>query len=428
MIIRHPVCVMLVLFLTSLAGAGENWPQFRGPTGDGQSNATGLPVTWSETENVVWKTAVHGRAWSSPVVWGDQIWMTTATEDGLAMFAVCVDLRTGKVRRDIKIFENAEDDIQVTHDFNSFASPTPVIEQGRVYVHFGAYGTACLDTETGQTLWQRRDLKCDHFRGPGSSAFLFDDLLILHYDGFDVQFVVALNKTTGKTVWKTDRTTDFKGIDGDLRKAFSTPILIRAAGRLQLISPGSKGAMAYDPRTGKELWKTHWDGFSTSSRPLFGHGLVFISTGIANQELWAIRPDGRGDVTESHVVWRQTKGIPGKPSPLLIGEMLFIIDDNGVASCIEAKTGKIAWRQRIGGEYSASPIYADGRIYCFSQDRKATVLTPSRRFEQQAAGQLALNVLAENELDEGFMASPAVVGKALILRTKTHLYRIEQLD
>ncbi len=427
MIIRYSVCALFVLLLSSLANAGENWPQFRGPTGDGQSDAVGLPVTWSETENVVWKTAIHGRAWSSPVVWGDQIWITTATEDGLQMFAVGVDLRTGKVRRDLKIFENAEDDIQTTHEFNSFASPTPVIEQGRVYVHFGTYGTACLDTKTGKKLWERRDLNCDHFRGPGSSAFLFDDLLILHYDGFDVQFVVALNKTTGKTVWKTERTTDFKGIDGDFRKAFSTPILIRAVGRLQLISPGSKAAMAYDPRTGKELWKTHWEGYSTSSRPLFGHGLVFISTGISSPELWAIRPDGRGDVTDSHVVWKLGKGIPGKPSPLLIGEMLFIIDDHGVASCVEAKTGKIAWRQRIGGEHSASPIFAHGRIYCFSQDKKATVLAPSRRFEEQATNQLALNVLAENELDEGFMASPAVVGKALILRTKTHLYRIEQL-
>ncbi len=418
MILRYTVYVFLVLFSATLATAGDNWPQFRGPTGDGHSDATGLPLTWSETENVVWKTAIHGRGHSSPVVWDGQVWMTTATEDGLEMFAVCVDLQTGKILHNVKVFENHEEDIQASGALNSFASPTPVIEPGRLYVHFGTYGTACLDTPSGKTLWQRRDLHCDHSVGPGSSAFVCDDRLILHYDGIDVQYLAALNKATGKTIWRTDRSTDFGDVDGELRKAFCTPIVIRAGGRRQLISPGAKAAMAYDPTTGEELWKVRYGGWSNTSRPVFGHGLVLINTGYPRATLWAVRSDGHGDVTDTHVAWKLERNVSAKPSPLLIEDLLFMVDDSGIASCIEATTGESVWRKRIGGKYSASPIYADGRIYCFSHEPKTTVIQPGREF----------TLLAENELDEGFMASPAVAGKALILRTKTHLYRIEQRE
>jgi len=409
------IAIVLVTSL-SVAFAAENWPQFRGPTGDGHGDATGLPITWSETENVVWKTPIHGRGHASPVVWDGQIWLTTATRDGLEMSALCIDRETGRIVHDLKVFENAEEDIQIMNPMNSFASPTPVIEQGRVYVHFGTYGTACLDTATGQKIWQRRDLNCNHFRGPGSSPFIYGDLLILHYDGFDVQFVVALNKATGKTVWKTDRSTDFAGCNGDFRKAFCTPIVIDVDGQQQLISPGSKAAMAYDPNTGEELWKVCWSGYSSASRPLFGHGLVFLNTGFGKAQLWAVRPDGRGDVSDTHVVWRLTKGVPSKPSVLLIGELIYMVDDHGVASCAEAATGEVVWQERLGGDYSASPIYADGRIYFFSHQSPATVIAPGRRFQP----------LAVNHLDAGFMASPAVSGKALFLRTETDLYRIEK--
>ena len=412
--VRIASTTLAAMLVTSVASAGENWPQFCGPRGDGISDAVALPLTWSESENVVWKTAIHGRGHSSPVVWADQVWMTTATRDGKQMFAVCVDRTSGKIVHDVELFTNEA--LQITHAMNSFASPTPVIEQGRVYVSFGTYGIACLDSTTGRTVWARRDLNCDHFRGPGSSPFLFGNLLIQHYDGFDVQFVVALDKTTGKTVWKTDRSTEFANDNGDFRKAFCTPIVIRSGGRLQLISPGAQASMAYDPYTGKELWKVCWSGHSTASRPLFGHGLVYLNTGFSKAQLWAVRPDGRGDVTDSHVVWKQLKGVPSKPSVLLIGELIFMVDDGGVASCLEARSGQIVWQKRLGGEYSASPIYADGRIYFFGHDPAATVIEAARQFK----------VLAVNRLDAGFMASPAVVGKALILRTKTHLYRIEQ--
>ncbi len=398
----------------SPASDTENWPQFRGPTGDGHSHATGLPLTWSETENVRWKTPIHGRAWSSPVVWGDLVWMTTAPEDGHEAFAVAVDRRTGKILHDIKVFDVPKP--QEINALNSYASPTPVIEAGRVYVTFGAHGTACLDTATGRALWARRDLECNHFRGPGSSPILVDDLLILHFDGFDFQYVVALDKATGKTVWKTNRSTKFGDIDGDFRKAFSTPIVIEAGSRRQLISPASKAAMAYDPRTGEELWKIEFEAHSSTSRPLAADGLVYIFTGFGRSQLWAVRPDGRGDVTDSHVAWKYSRSVPCKPSALLVDKLIFMVTDAGRAVCLEATTGREVWQKRLGGEYSASPIVAEGRIYFFSHDGRTTVIAADR----------AGKILAENRLDDGFMASPAVSGKSLILRTKKRLVCVEK--
>ncbi len=395
------------------AVAAENWPQLRGPTGDGHAHAAALPLRWSETQNVVWKTPIHGRAWSSPVVWGGQIWMTTATEDGRQLSVVCVDRDSGKVVHDLKLFDVSEP--AEIHAFNSYASPTAVIEAGRVYVHFGSEGTACLDTATGSVLWSRRDLKCDHYRGPGSSAFLYGDLLILHFDGIDVQFLAALDKTTGRTVWKTHRAVDYGGIDGDFRKAYATPIVIDVEGQPQLISPGAKATMAYDPRSGEEIWRVAYEGFSNAVMPLYGHGLVFLNTGFGKPELWAVKPNGRGDVTATHVVWKTRKSIPAKPTPVLVGDLIFACDDKGVASCIDATSGETVWQKRIGGRHSASPLYMAGRVYFFDDESTTTVIEPGREFKQ----------LAVNTLDAGCMASPAAVDRAIYLRTKTHLYRLE---
>jgi outer membrane protein assembly factor BamB len=405
------ICAAALLAAADLRGEPDAsvWPQFRGPAGDGHADAKDLPLTWSETSNIGWQTPIHGRGWSSPVVCGSQIWLTTATEDGHELFAVAADRATGRILHDLRIFHIERP--QATHALNSYASPSPVIEEGRVYVHFGAHGTACLDTATGRTLWSRQDLACDHFRGPGSSPLLFEDLLILHFDGIDVQYLAALDKRTGRTVWKTDRSTDFGNADGDLRKAYSTPLLTEVGGRPQLISPGAKAAMAYDPHSGRELWKVRYDGFSNTVRPLAGHGLVFVNTGFGRTELWAIRPDGQGDVTESHVVWRANKSIPTKPSPVLVGDLLFMANDAGIFTCLEAKTGALVWQKRIGGQYSASPLYAAGRIYFFSHEGRTTVIAPEREWR----------VLAENQLDDGFMASPAVADGRLILRTKARL-------
>lgn len=420
------ISVLFALCLTVLNGpapAAENWPEFRGPTGDGHSAATGLPVTWSETENVVWKTPIHGRAWSTPVVWGRQVWMTTATEDGREMFAVCVDRDTGKVLLDRKLFENARPE-PLGNDVNSYGSPSPVIEEGRVYVHFGSYGTACLDTRTFKTVWERRDLPCRHFRGPGSSPILYRDHLILTMDGVDVQYMAALDKKSGKTVWKTDRSAEWNDLDsqgkpaaqGDFRKAYSTPLLISVNGKPQFVVAGAKAAYGYLADTGKEIWKVNYKGFSNASRALYGHGMAFVSTGAGPPAIWAIRPDGQGDVTSGNVVWKFNRMMPLKPSPLLVGELLYAVNDSGVVTCLEARTGQQVWQERIGGQFSGSPVFADGRIYFFSEQGKTAVLKPGRTFEK----------VAENTLADGFMASPAIAGKAFYLRTRTHLYRIEQ--
>ena len=411
---RISLTLFTFILTTSLTLAGDNWPQFRGPTGDGHSDAVGLPVTWSETENIVWKTPIHGRGWSSPVVWGKQIWITTATEDGHQMFAVCADLASGRIVHDIKIHDVANP--QDIHTFNSYASPTPVIEEGRVWIHFGSYGTACLDTASGKTIWVRRDLECDHFRGPGSSPVILDDLLFLSFDGIDIQYLTALDKNTGKTVWRTDRSTDFGKLDGDHRKAYTTPTIIEANGRLQLISTGAEASFAYDPRTGKELWGFRMKGFSNVSRPLFVDGLVLLNSGYGKATLWAVRPNGSGDVTETHMEWKLAKSVPCKPTPVIVDGLIYMVDDKGVGSCVEAASGEVVWRERVLSTTSASPVYADGRIYVSDDKSSTAVLQPGREFK----------VLAENKLDTGCMGSPAVVGKAIILRTKTHLYRIEK--
>jgi outer membrane protein assembly factor BamB len=411
---RTATQLLVVILWPVVALAGENWPEFRGPTADGQSDAVGLPLTWSETENVAWKTPIHDRGWSSPVVWGSQVWVTTASEDGRKLFAVCVDSDTGKVVHDLHLFDVEEP--QQIAKMNTYASPTPAIEAGRVYVHYGTYGTACLDTQTGQTVWARRDLNCEHHMGPGSSLALFDDLLIFHVDGMDVQYVIALDKKTGKTAWKTDRSVDYTFVMPFCRKAFCMPTFIPSGDRVRMISPGGKGVMAYDPLTGEELWKVRYFGWSVAPRPVFGHGMVFVVIDYDHPELWAIRLGGQGDVTDTHVEWRIRKGMPNVSSLLLIDGLLYMVNEMGLATCVEAETGEIVWQKRMEESFWASPVYVDGRIYWFDRQADATVTEPGREFKK----------LAFNELDDLMMASPAVAGKAFFLRTSTHLYRIEQ--
>jgi outer membrane protein assembly factor BamB len=415
-----------VLFtLLSLAAfrVDAQWPQFRGPDGNGTTGSTKLPLTWGEESNVRWKTEIHGKGWSSPVVVDGQVWVSTATPDGREMSALALDVESGKIVRDLKLFQ--VENPQEGHPFNSYASPTPVAEPGRVYITFGSAGTAALDTRTGKVLWERRDLQCNHFRGAGSSPILFRNLLIMHFDGIDVQYVVALDKDTGKTVWKTPRSIDFKDLDadgkpkgdGDFRKAFTTPLIIDVGGQPLLVSVGGKAAYGYDPMTGKERWRVEERRSHTAStRPVTGLGMVFYPTGWESTQLLAVRPDGVGNVTATHVVWRFARGVPNKPSVLFVDGLIYMVNDTGIASCVEAKTGALVWQSRVGGMFSASPLYGGGRIYLFDEDGKTTVLEAGREFK----------VLAENLLDNGFMASPAVVGDALIVRTSRDLYRIEQ--
>ncbi len=394
--------------------AGDVWPEFRGPTADGHSDAKGLPTTWGESENIRWKTAIHGKGWSSPVVWGQQIWMTTAPVDGKTMHAICTDLKTGKIIHDIKLWDVAEP--QFVIPMNSYASSTPAIEAGRVYVHFGTHGTAALDTKSGEILWKRLDVHCDHHRGAASSPILFENLLIMNFDGFDVQFVIALDKATGKTVWKKDREIHDPQANGDGKKAYATPRIITVDDKPQLINPSAGATVSYNPRTGEEIWRVKSGGMNAASRPLFAHGLIYATTAAGGFQLFATKPDGQGDVSKSHLAWKHNKSVPTRPSPILVDDLIYMISDAGIMSCVEAKTGTPVWLERLGGNYSASPVYADGKIYFFSEDGTTPVIASGREYK----------LLAKNKLDAGFMASPAIVGKSLILRTKTDLYCVEQ--
>ncbi len=423
---------LVVLFLGCLTVcARTDWPEFRGPwcdgraTAPGQTNLLGLPLHWSETENVKWKTPIPYQGWSTPVILNGQIWITTATVEGHDFFAICVDQESGKILFNQKIFHcDHPESLGAAVNFNCYASPSAVLEPGRVYVHFGSYGTACLDTKTFKVLWQRDDLPCRHFRGPGSSPILWNNLLILTFDGIDFQYMTALDKTTGKTFWKTDRTAEWNDLDasgkpmggGDYRKAFSTPLIIDTAGGQQMLSVGTRAAYSYDPATGRELWKLPTTAFSPASRPIFDHGLAIFATGNGKSEILAAHVDGHGELPANAVVWHVARGAPSQTSGTVDNGLLFMVNEGGIASCFQTADGAEVWRERIGGDYSASVLYGDGRIYCFSREGKITVMKAGRAFE----------VLATNELPGGFMASPAVSGKALYLRTRTDLYRIEE--
>jgi outer membrane protein assembly factor BamB len=423
------IAFFLVPFATARA-AQADWPEFRGPWCDGHVSApgdtrtVGFPLHWNDTNNVKWKTEIPYRGWSAPVILGNQVWLTTATEDGHDCFAICVDAGTGKILFNEKVFhvDNPEP-LGNGSSMNCYATPSPLIEPGRLYVHFGSAGTACLDTRTAKVLWKRTDLPCRHYRGPSSSPVSFENLIILTFDGADLQYHTALDKETGKTVWKTDRSVVWNdenvpgpmARDGDLRKAHSTPLIANAGGKPMLISSGAKAAYGYDPRTGHELWKVQYNDWSVAPRPLFDNGIAFIVTGLTKKELWAVKTSGQGDVTDSAVLWKLKTHVGKYASPILVDGLIYTAADESFITCVEAATGQVVWTERVGGKYAASPIYADGRLYFFDQEGTTTVLKPGR----------SLDVLATNPLPSGFMASPAAAGKALFLRTRTHLYRIE---
>jgi len=405
--------LVMVAGLVGPALAAENWPQFRGPRGDGQSAAHGLPLTFGEGKNILWKTPVHGKAWSSPVIWDQQIWMTTASPDGSELGAMCIDAETGRIVHDVVVFKIATP--QFCHPMNSYATPTPVVENGRLYIHFGVHGTACLDTTTANTLWTRQDFACNHFRGPASSPIVVGDLLVLTFDGYDVQYLVALAKASGKTAWRRDRNIIYDTADNDYHKAYSTPALITVQGQQQLVSPSAGATIAYQPQTGEEIWRVRSGGMNAAALPLFGNGLVYATSAAGGFKLFAVRPDGRGDVTATHVAWKFDKNVPTRSSQILVGERLFMISDSGTISCIEAKSGQSVWQQRLGGPFSASPLCADGRIYFSGEDGTIHVVAVADTYQ----------LLATNHLDDGFMASPAVYQSSLILRSRNHLYRIK---
>jgi len=404
--------VLLLIAGASVLAQAEDWPQFRGPTGQGHATERGLPLEWSETKNIIWKTPVPGLGWSSPTVANGRVWVTTVVESkerrgrvSASLRALAFDVATGRELVNVEVFRL--DDAGYVNPKNSRASPTPIVESDRVFVHFGAEGTAALST-SGEILWTTH-LRYESQHGNGGSPTLYRDLLIINCDGNGGDaYVVALDTATGKPRWKTARR---RPAD----QAYSTPLVITVGQEDQLVSVGAYRAAAYDPLTGQEIWRVSYgDGFSNVPRPVFGQGLVFIATGFQTPALMAVRPDGKGDVTRTHVAWTITRGAPYTPSPLLVGNDLYYVSDTGVLSLADAASGQIVWQQRLGGNYSASPVFVDGRIYFQSEEGMTTVIAPGREFRR----------LASNRLDGATLASMAVSGGSFFIRSDSHLYRI----
>ncbi|HUF47212.1 MAG TPA: PQQ-binding-like beta-propeller repeat protein [Vicinamibacterales bacterium] len=385
----------------------QDWPQFRGPSGQGVSADERVPLEWSETTNVIWKTAVPGRGWSSPVVSDGRVWVTSAVPDrGAASLRLLgFDAEHGREIVNVEVFRIREAEFS-TNAKNSDASPTPVVEGDRVYVHFGASGTAAVSV-SGEVVWRTR-LPYVTQHGNGGSPILHGDLLIVNCDGFDAAFVVALDKRTGRTRWRRSRRLPWS-------QAYSTPLAITVDGSDQVVSAGALYAMALDPLNGREIWRVSYpDTYANVPRPVFGHGLVFVSTGFQQPSLVAIRPDGSGDVTNTHVAWTLERGAPFTASPLLVGPDLYLVNDTGILMCLDALTGDIRALQRLGGNHSASPVYAGGRIYFAGEGGATTVIAPGHD----------LTPLAVNVLDGAILASPAVSDGSFLIRSASHLYRI----
>ena len=430
--------LLLLGSLVASAAPPIEWPEWRGPGGQGHAPAFArhLPPRWSETENVVWRCPLPGRGWSSPVVDGNRIWMTTALEttaspeetqrrlkantsdqpltllSKVELRALCVDRTTGKLLHDRLLL--TEQDPQWVHTLNSYASPTPVLGPGRVYLHFGTFGTFCLDSTSGAPVWTNTALKIMHENGPGSSPILAGNLLVFHLDGSDTQSVVALHADNGKVVWQTPRSGTMAN-HPQLRKSYATPALVSIEGKDQILSQGADWLYAYRPTDGQELWKLKYGslGFSLSSRAVFGHGMMFLATGYSRSEVHGIRlPVGTNAAIHA---WKYAKGAPTMSSPLLIGdELYFVSDSGGMFTCLDARTGQEQYRERLGGSHSASPLFADGHIFLPDQEGVTSVIEPGATFK----------LVGKNTLPGKIMASPIALGDSLYLRTDSALYRI----
>jgi outer membrane protein assembly factor BamB len=423
---------------SAVAEALPSWNQWRGPAGQGHAPAAkGLPLAWSESENVVWKTPVEGKGWSSPVLADGRLWLTTAVETPLSeaekaerlanvenssslqvsgpvsLRAVCLDATSGKVLHDIELFRQSQPD--PIHSLNSYASPSPILDGGRLYCHFGTNGTACVDAASGEIVWSHTLQKIKHENGAGGTPVLFENRLIFDCDGSDQQYVVALDTATGAVAWKTERSGE-RNPEPQLKKAYGTPIVTEIGGRPVLLSTGADWLYAYDPEDGRELWKQAYGvlGFSIVPRPIVGHGMAYISTSFMQPELLAVKLPSGDALPE--IAWRVKKSVPNIPSPILVGDEIVMVSDKGVATCLDADSGEVRFSERLGGNFCSSPLYADGRIWVGNREGQTFILTPGKEF----------HVEATNQLDGEIMATPIAVGPALFLRTDKAVYRIEK--
>lgn len=437
-------CSRIIVVLSALAiattqftaqlPAGDHSPEWRGNNGQGHSDAVDLPESWNETEHIAWKQKLPGLGWSTPVVENGQVWVTTAIDklappaeaerrrkastnsqplrisESVSLRAVGLDLQTGEIIREVEVL--SQQDPQMIHIDNTYATPSPIIENGRLYCHYGPCGIACLDINTGDVLWRNQSLVVKHENGAGSSPILWNDLLIIHCDGIDRQYIVALDKQTGEEVWKTPRTGKLHD-NPQLRKSYATSLIVDINGQPQIVSPSADWIYGYDPSTGKELWKLNYGtlGFSNAARPVAGNGMIFTCTGYMKSQILAFKVDEQNKPT---LAWRYKDQVPNVSCPLLVGDEIYFASDAGIATCIDSKTGKLHWKERIGKRFWAAPLYADGKIYFFDRNGTTTVIAPGTTFKK----------LSVNKLDGTLLSTAAAVDGSLILRTDQALHCI----
>jgi outer membrane protein assembly factor BamB len=418
------LCYFLIVFLLSaeqVKSQNKNWTHFRGNTLNGMAETDKIPLIWDESV-IKWKTAIHDRGHSSPVIYNDQIWITTATPDGKELYAVCVDFQTGKIVYDIKVF--TPDVVERKHSLNTYATPTPCIEKGFVYVNYGSMGTACINSANGSVVWKNTDFKCKHVQGAASSPVIYKDLIILHFEGTDVRYIVALDKSNGKLVWKTDRPAEpYEKLTVIGRKAYVTPLIINVKGRDMLISNGSAVCQAFDPASGKEIWRVVNGAESTIAMPITENGILYCyagpvisDDGLTYTELMAVNPDGTGDITGTNIIWkkRDRQSQNQMLTPVIKDGLIYTADTRNMLMCIDAITGQEIWSEHVRSNYNASPLFIDGNIWFFSVKGEVMVLKPGRTYE----------VIAQNQMDSGVWATPAVLRNSMIIRTEEFLYRV----
>jgi outer membrane protein assembly factor BamB len=391
----------------------EDWPQFRGTNSDAHVAGTSAPLEWSDEKNVAWKVSIPGLGWSSPSVADGKIFLTTAVTQGqgLSLRVMALDAETGDTLwdREVREIEKAP----AIHAKNSHASPTPLVRGDDVFVHFGAEGMYCLSAKNGELRWACTELQYSPLHGSGGSPFYHKGRLVIVCDGSSSPFVAAVEAKTGKVIWRT-----LRSVEARISHSFVTPLVAEVDGQAQVLAPGPNHMAAYDFETGKELWVVRAPGWSVVPQPTVYDGLVIYNHDYDNPELMAVKLGGSGDVTDSHVAWRLDRGAPSTPTPLLIGDELYFVNDTGIASCVNAKTGERHWMERLGGNFSASPIFVNGRILFLDEDGVATWVEPGREFK----------VLGKNEVDGRTLATPAFANGAMYLRTDKVLFKFVAAD
>jgi outer membrane protein assembly factor BamB len=418
------ICLFFVAFpfgCKNFSSQDRNWTHFRGTNLNGIAETDNIPLKW-DASVIKWKIEIHDKGHSSPVVYNNQIWVTTAKSDGKELYAVCIDFKTGKIIYDIKVFSPVG--FESRHSVNTFATPTPCIEKGYVYVHYGNLGTACINTASGSIVWKRTDLKCANIHGAGSSPIIYKNLLILHFDGSDVRYIVALDKSNGKLKWRSDRPTEpYEPLTEVGKLAYLTPIIINVKGKDMLISNGSALCQALDPNTGNEIWRVVDGAETTIAMPFTEKGVLFWYTGfnvaddgITYTDLLAVNPDGKGDIASTNIIWKKQDKTSDNQmlSPVIKDGLIYTITTMNIMMCIDAVTGEEIWSAHVPSKYNASPLYINGFIWFFSLKGEILVLKAGRKYE----------VVAQNQMDSGIWATPAVLRNSMIVRTQNFLYRI----